>query len=174
MHLFALLIYQQLILQVMPENFFRGRRPPFPLWNKRINMVVGEPIEFNLPEMRKMAISASHELASAATIGWPSSSPHGLDKAAQRCLYVAISGHIQAAMESLRSFSKVVLQPKSWNWCLLEKLDILHNNLRSQGNSIFLQQYLCWSLEEVHQVISVKNFVLGNSLVGYLPSTILA
>ncbi|KAK4790098.1 hypothetical protein SAY86_017402 [Trapa natans] len=99
--------------EVMPEKFFRGKRPPFPLWNKRINVVVGEPIEFNLPEMRKTAISTSRDVASAPTIGWPSISPHGLDEAAQRCLYVAISGRIQAAMECLRSFSKVFLKPKS-------------------------------------------------------------
>lgn len=112
MHLFTPLIYHKYVLQVMPEKFFRGRRPPLPLWNKRINIIVGEPIEFNLPEMRETAVSTSRDLASAPTMGWPRSS-HGLDEAAQKCLYMAISGRIQAAMESLRSFSTVFLKPKS-------------------------------------------------------------
>ncbi|PKI50448.1 hypothetical protein CRG98_029198 [Punica granatum] len=98
--------------EVMPENFFRGKRPPVPLWNKRINIVVGEPIEFNLTEMREKAISTSHDLASAPTMGWPTST-HGLDEAAQKCLYNAISGRIQSTMESLRNFSKTFLKPKS-------------------------------------------------------------
>lgn len=92
----------------MPENYFRGRRPPVPLCNKRINIVVGEPIEFNLPKMREMAITTSRDF-SFPILGWPSASPCGLDEAAQRSLYNAISDRIQAVMESLRIFGKKIL-----------------------------------------------------------------
>ncbi|KAF8029222.1 hypothetical protein BT93_E1782 [Corymbia citriodora subsp. variegata] len=93
--------------EVMPENYFRGRRPPLPLCNKRINIVVGEPIEFNLPKMREMALT-THDF-SLPTLGWSGSSPCGLDEAAQRSLYNAISDRIQAVMESLRIFGKKIL-----------------------------------------------------------------
>lgn len=98
-----------MILQVMPENFMFGRRPPFPLCNKRINIVVGEPIKFDLPKMRQMAISMSRDPC-PCSIGWPGSDPHGLDEAARRYLYSSISEKIQNIMESIRSFSKRTLK----------------------------------------------------------------
>lgn len=92
-------------IQVMPEKYFCGRRPPFPLCNKNVNIIVGEPLEFDLPRMRQTAISTSRDL-SLPTIGWPSISPNEMDEAAQRCLYATISEQIRTAMESLRIFSK--------------------------------------------------------------------
>ncbi|KAF2312541.1 hypothetical protein GH714_035010 [Hevea brasiliensis] len=90
---------------VMPENYWFGRRPPFPLCNKIINIVVGEPMEFDLPKMRQMAISMSRNLH-FRTRGWPSISHYGLDEAAQRYLYMAISEQIQTVMENLRCLGK--------------------------------------------------------------------
>lgn len=95
--------------EVMPENFMFGRRPPVPLFNKRISIVVGEPIEFDIPKMRQMAMSMPRDTL-LPSIGWPSTSPCGLDEVAQRCLYSSISDKIQTVMESLRSFSKSVLK----------------------------------------------------------------
>lgn len=99
------------IIQVMPEKFLCGRRPPFPLCNKNINIFVGEPIEFDLPKMRQTAISLSRNL-SLPPVGWPTTSPHGMDEAVQRCLYAAISEQIQTVMESLRNFSKSFMKSK--------------------------------------------------------------
>ncbi|KAH9725117.1 Tafazzin family protein [Citrus sinensis] len=69
--------------EVMPENFLFGRRPPVPLFNKRISIVVGEPIEFDIPKMRQMAIFMSRD-SLLPGMGWPSTTPCGLDEAAQR------------------------------------------------------------------------------------------
>ncbi|KAG7973015.1 hypothetical protein I3843_07G209200 [Carya illinoinensis] len=91
--------------KVMPETYFRGRRPPFPLCNKKINIIVGEPLEFDLARMRQTAISTSRNL-SLPTRGWPSISPNKMDELAQRCLYATISEQIRTAMENLRIFSK--------------------------------------------------------------------
>ncbi|KAF9673050.1 hypothetical protein SADUNF_Sadunf11G0108600 [Salix dunnii] len=100
--------------EVMPESFLFGRRPPFPLCNKSINIVIGEPMEFNLPKMTQMAISMSRNLHNP-TRGWPILSPSGLDEAAQRCLYTSISEQIHTSMESLRSLSKKLSGAKSLN-----------------------------------------------------------
>lgn len=89
----------------MPEKYFCGRRPPFPLCNKNVNIIVGEPLEFDLPRMRQTAIMTSRNL-SLPSIGWPSISPKEMDEAAQKCLYATISEQIRTAMESLRMFSK--------------------------------------------------------------------
>ncbi|XP_065855110.1 N-acylphosphatidylethanolamine synthase isoform X2 [Euphorbia lathyris] len=95
--------------EVMPENYWFGRRPPFPLCNKKINIVIGEPIEFDLPKMRQTAISMSRNLHFSSK-GWPIVSHYDLDEAAQRCFYTSISEKIQNVMERLRclgrSFSK--------------------------------------------------------------------
>ncbi|KAJ0014157.1 hypothetical protein Pint_21910 [Pistacia integerrima] len=91
--------------EVMPENFMFGRRPPFPLCNKSINIVVGEPIKFDLSKMRQMATSMSRD-PYPCSMGWPGSDPHGLDEAARRYLYSSISEKIRNIMESLRSSSK--------------------------------------------------------------------
>ncbi|PON36861.1 Tafazzin [Parasponia andersonii] len=92
----------------MPENFLFGRRPPVPLCNNKISITVGDPIEFDLPKMRQMAISVSHKF-SLPLLGWPST-PDGLDEAAQRCLYSVISEKIRTAMESLRIFGTEACQ----------------------------------------------------------------
>ncbi|PON36669.1 Tafazzin [Parasponia andersonii] len=88
--------------QVMPQSAPYGRRPLLPLCNKKISIIVGEPIEFDLPKMRQMAISLSRNM-SLPSLGWPST-PDGLDEATQRCLYSAISEKIRTVMESLRTF----------------------------------------------------------------------
>lgn len=90
----------------MPEKFLWGRRPPFPLCNKNINIIVGEPIELDLPKMRQTATSLSRNLSSP-TLGWPKACPNGLDEAEQKCLYSAISEKIQTVMESLRISVKI-------------------------------------------------------------------
>ncbi|KAM0975063.1 N-acylphosphatidylethanolamine synthase-like [Malus sylvestris] len=102
--------------QVMPEKFYRGKRPPFPLWNKHIKIIVGEPMELDLPEMRRMATSLSRN-TSHSTLGWPSTCPGGLDEAAQKHLYSAISEKIQNVMERLRLFAKSFSKSKDQNLC---------------------------------------------------------
>ncbi|XP_050230605.1 N-acylphosphatidylethanolamine synthase isoform X2 [Mercurialis annua] len=87
--------------EVMPEKYWFGRRPPFPLFNKRIKVVVGEPIELELPKMRELAITKSRNLT-FPTKGWPEIRHYGLDEAAQRYLYMSISEKIQIVMERLR------------------------------------------------------------------------
>ncbi|KAI4327885.1 hypothetical protein L6164_020296 [Bauhinia variegata] len=94
--------------EVMPEKFIFGRRPPVPLCYKKINIFIGEPIEFDVPQLKQMAISQSHN-GSFPRVGWPTTSD-GLDEAAQRCLYSKISEHIQGVMESLRVFGKSFLK----------------------------------------------------------------
>ncbi|CAN6541344.1 unnamed protein product [Malus baccata var. baccata] len=102
--------------QVMPEKFYRGKRPPLPLWNKRIKIIVGEPMELDLPEMRRMATSLSRN-TSHSTLGWPSTCPGDLDEAAQKHLYSAISEKIQNVMERLRLFARSFSKSKDQNLC---------------------------------------------------------
>ncbi|KAJ4844911.1 hypothetical protein Tsubulata_002646 [Turnera subulata] len=98
--------------EVMPEKYWFGRRPPLPLWNKSINIFVGEPIEFDLPKMKQAAISMSRNLSLPKT-GWPSILPCGLDEASQRCLYSAISDQIHSVLENLRVFGNNLLHSKA-------------------------------------------------------------
>lgn len=90
-------------LQVMPEKYMFGRRPPFPLCNRDIRIVIGEPMEFNIPKLKKMAVDMSNDV-SFSPAGWPRTC--GLDEAAQRCLYTNISNQIRTAMERLRKICK--------------------------------------------------------------------
>ncbi|OVA08776.1 Tafazzin [Macleaya cordata] len=97
--------------KVMPEKSFFGRRPPLPLCNKDIRIIVGEPIEFDLPRLRQTAISMSRE-QSFCSVGWPTDSPHGLDEAAQRWLYTSISDRIHTVMEGLRGLGSTIFKLK--------------------------------------------------------------
>lgn len=92
----------------MPEKYMFGRRPPLPLWNKKIDIIIGDPIELDLPAMRQKAISQSRS-ESFPIVGWPSTCD-GLDEAAQRCFYSTISEQIHAAMERLRCFGKKLVK----------------------------------------------------------------
>ncbi|KAJ8437963.1 hypothetical protein Cgig2_033696 [Carnegiea gigantea] len=102
-------IYHRGFEKVMPEDYIFGRRPPFPLINKNIKIIVGEPIELDLPRLMEMAASKSHD-QSSHRLGWPSLSPHGLDETAQKHLYSTISEKIRTVMESLRQFGKTFLK----------------------------------------------------------------
>lgn len=96
--------------KVMPEKFFFGRRPLLPLCNKDINIVIGEPMEFDLSSLRQKAIAESRG-SSFQRLGWPDASP-GLDEAAQRWLYTTISDKIRTVMERLRNFSATFQKSK--------------------------------------------------------------
>ncbi|KAK9109592.1 hypothetical protein Sjap_017652 [Stephania japonica] len=85
--------------KVMPEKFFFDRRPPIPLWGKKISIIIGEPIELNLPKLRQTA-KAMPRGPLSQVLGWPPTSPHGLDEAAQRWLYTTISDKIQSEILS--------------------------------------------------------------------------
>ncbi|XAR58094.1 1-acylglycerophosphocholine O-acyltransferase [Bertholletia excelsa] len=96
--------------EVMPENYLFGRKPPIPLCNKNINIIVGDPIEFDLPKLRETAISISKDLHSSRRSGWPTIPQYGLNEAAQKCLYSNISNQIWIAMEKLRNLGKAFLK----------------------------------------------------------------
>lgn len=100
-------------LQVMPEKSFFGRRPPFPLFKKDIKIVIGDPIEFDLPRLRQTARSLSQELP-YNSIGWPDCSSHGLNEGAQQWLYTNISDHIRNVMERLRGLATTLTKLKVW------------------------------------------------------------
>ena len=91
------------VLQVMPENYMFGRRPPFPLCNKDVRIHVGEPIVFDVPKLKQEAVETSRDLSFSHS-GWPKTMC-GLDEAAQRSLYTNISDQIRQVLESLRTSS---------------------------------------------------------------------
>ncbi|XP_057976401.1 N-acylphosphatidylethanolamine synthase isoform X4 [Malania oleifera] len=107
---------------VMPENFWFGRRPPVPLFNKNIKIIIGEPVEFDFTELRRLAMAMSGDSSfregggsgkgcTGGGGGGSSSSAHGLDEAAQRCLYTIISERIRSVMERLRTYGKTLRKP---------------------------------------------------------------
>ncbi|KAJ8759681.1 hypothetical protein K2173_009773 [Erythroxylum novogranatense] len=98
-----------IVLPIIHQGF--EEKAPVPLCNKKINIVVGEPINFDLPNMRQVAITMSRNLSLPKT-GWMTTRC-GLDEAAQMCLYTSLSEKIQAAMESLRIFGKNLLKENS-------------------------------------------------------------
>lgn len=97
----------------MPEKSFFGRRPPFPLCNKDVRIVIGDPIEFDLTRLRQTAKSMSRELP-FPSVGWPDSSTHGLNAAAQQWLYTNISDRIRNVMQSLRSLADTLTKVRVW------------------------------------------------------------
>ncbi|KAK2967154.1 hypothetical protein RJ640_026545, partial [Escallonia rubra] len=97
---------------VMPENYMFGRRPPFPLCNRNIQIIIGEPVKFDVPKLKELALSTSRK-SSLPSDQWPSTSPDGLDVAAQRYLYTTISEKIRSVMESLRSLGRIHLKSKA-------------------------------------------------------------
>ncbi|XP_010417474.1 PREDICTED: N-acylphosphatidylethanolamine synthase isoform X1 [Camelina sativa] len=95
--------------EMMPENYLNGRRPLVPLCNKELKVVVGKPIEFNVPMMVETAVLDSrHVTAPLQESKWPilTSAGQELDETAQRCLYVALSEKIQSSLETLRLLAK--------------------------------------------------------------------
>jgi len=88
----------------MPEHSFFGRRPPVPLCNKDIKIVIGEPVQFDLQTLRQKAKTESQEVP-FHSLGWPNPSPDGLNEAQQRWLFTSISDRIWTAMERLRGLA---------------------------------------------------------------------
>ncbi|KAK1314697.1 N-acylphosphatidylethanolamine synthase [Acorus calamus] len=98
--------------KVMPEKFLFGRRPLLPLCGKKIQIVIGEPIEFDLQELVQTAKTMGRN-SSYESKGWPTIPSHGLDEAAQIWLYTHISEKIQTMMEKLRNFGATVKNIKA-------------------------------------------------------------
>lgn len=94
----------------MPEEYLFGRRPPLPLCNKNIKIVVGKPIKFDLPKLREMAVSASKDKDLSSSFGWPTCC--GLNEAAQKHLYSTMSDQIRTVLENLRSFAKTKFEAR--------------------------------------------------------------
>lgn len=99
----------------MPETLFFGRRPPVPLCGKKIDIIVGEPIEFDMASLKQAASMVPHD-SSSERKGWPTITPDGLDEAAQRWLYQKMSDKIQSAMEGLRK--RLLNQSQHWFYFL--------------------------------------------------------
>ncbi|CAK9871762.1 unnamed protein product [Sphagnum jensenii] len=74
--------------KVLPENYWHGRRPLVPLWMKPISIVVGEPIQFDVPGLKR----AAHDWARASAV---------LEEAAWRWMYTHITEHIWVALQDL-------------------------------------------------------------------------
>lgn len=94
---------------MLPENYNNGRRPLVPLCNKDLKVVVGEPIEFDVPMMVETAVLASrHVTPPLQESKWPvlTSAGQELDETAQRCLFIALSEKIQSSLETLRLLAK--------------------------------------------------------------------
>ncbi|KAH9619751.1 hypothetical protein KSS87_000612 [Heliosperma pusillum] len=141
--------------EVMPEDYMFGRRPPFPLSNKHIKIVVGEPIEFDLPRLRETALAESR-VDSSPRLGWPNISPYRLDEAAQRCLPIFSFSRPTTLLfgfkdqpGSLRSsvpLVGLVLQP---GWSLAEKVYPSPSPLPPPVSVRFLCRLVSSSLESV-------------------------
>ncbi|PKA62435.1 N-acylphosphatidylethanolamine synthase [Apostasia shenzhenica] len=97
--------------KVMPEKYKFDRRPFFPLSNKDIKIIIGDPIEFDLQRLKQTAKTASNELSSR-TSGWPDTPQDGLSEGAQRWLYANISDQIRGVMEKLRCFGTTLKKLK--------------------------------------------------------------
>ncbi|XP_024536046.1 N-acylphosphatidylethanolamine synthase [Selaginella moellendorffii] len=100
--------------QVMPEKYMFGRRPLLPLAGKKITIVVGEPMEFDMASLRDTAMKFSASSPSPFPL---SCNAFKMDLAARRpgpkhlvalddnslgWLYSHITQQIQAAVEELR------------------------------------------------------------------------
>ncbi|KAK1263283.1 N-acylphosphatidylethanolamine synthase [Acorus gramineus] len=98
--------------KVMPEKFLFGRRPPLPVCGKKIQIVIGEPIEFDLQKLAQTAKTMGRN-SLCQSKGWPTIPSHGLDEAAQRWLYTHISEKIQTMMEKLRNLGATIKNIKA-------------------------------------------------------------
>lgn len=138
----------------MPENYMFGRRPLLPLWNRNINTVIGEPIEFDLPKLKQTALYRSKD-SSHSGARWPILKPCGLDEAAQRWLYTSISERIRTVMERLQSLGKL----KCWSKVQRTELDSV---VLSHGalNFLFLNLVHFWQAFYTPSCLSKIN-VLG-------------
>lgn len=101
--------------KVMPEKYWFGRRPLFPLCLKNINIVVGEPMEFDLAVLMERAESMSRTLRSSRKgecnegnnrshsygSGWPTGLCKRLDESAQKWLFSHLSDQIRNVMQNL-------------------------------------------------------------------------
>lgn len=89
----------------MPEDYIFGRKPPLPLCCKDIKIIVGEPMEFDLPKLKQTALSMTRDSSNVGST-CPVMKPCGLDEAAQKWLYMSISEEIRNVMERLRNLGK--------------------------------------------------------------------
>lgn len=80
--------------RVMPEEYMFGRRPLIPLCFKRISIVVGEPMHFDIPHLMHMA-----EAASVSGTGFTSSTSKASKRRVANC-FSAADGQVESPIPS--------------------------------------------------------------------------
>lgn len=118
--------------QVVPEDWWSGKRPPLPLWNKKVDIVIGEPMQFDIPTLSQVAVKWARASAGVGSTGNGSSSsddrkppgfgtsgynPHPQPFGVRRC-----SSFLQVAetLDNMRTAGVVVpgplLDEATWRW----------------------------------------------------------
>ena len=147
-----------LLVQVMPEDYRNGRRPILPLWNKKVTIVVGEPMQFDIPALKQMAPDWARALLShpglnkasdsssdgkppAFGSGGASYAPHPLPFGIRRC-----STLLQVAddLDNARSSGRLdapgpTLDEAAWRWMYTHISDhiwVALNNLTHKARTI--------------------------------------
>ena len=142
----------------MPEDYRNGRRPILPLWNKKVTIVIGEPMQFDIPALKQMApdwarASLSHpglnKASDSSSDGKPpafgsggaSYAPHPLPFGVRRC-----STLLQVAdeLDNARSSGRLdalgpTLDEAAWRWMYTHISDhiwVALNNLTYKARTI--------------------------------------
>lgn len=139
----------------MPEDYRNGRRPILPLWNKKVTIVVGEPMQFDIPALKQMApdrallshpgwnkASDSSSDGKAPAFGSGASyAPHPLPFGVRRC-----STFLQVAddLDDARSNGRLdapgpTLDEAAWRWMYMHISDhiwVALNNLTHKARTI--------------------------------------
>jgi hypothetical protein len=116
-------------MQVLPEDWWRGKRPPIPLWNKKVDLFIGEPMQFDIPTLSQVALkwarasagfgSSEHGSSNAddrkrSSFGTSGYNPHPLPYGVRRC-----SSFLQVT-ETMRADGVDVpgplLDEAAWRW----------------------------------------------------------
>ena len=75
-------------LQVVPEDWWNGKRPPIPLWNKKVDIFIGEPMQFDIQTLSQVAFKWARAPAGVgytSGLGSTGYNPHPLPYGVRRC-----------------------------------------------------------------------------------------
>lgn len=117
---------------MMPEDWWKGRRPPLPLINKKVDILIGEPMQFDIPRLKDVAfnwarasagvgpscsVSSNADDRKVSPLGNGTYNPHPMPYGVRRCSsFLQVAETLDRMRDDGVGIPGPLLDEAAWRW----------------------------------------------------------